>query len=265
MSQASLLELLDAADLYPPAFDAEFCWREDPPAAAPSPAVTTDAAGEWNNYSPDAVDGQAIIDTLRDAPPATFGLAVVPDPPRVDPPAPPARTLREGVDAIAEMLEEIDAIEQDEELSAEEREAATNIVIALLLPALAGTRKKVDSTNAVLAMYEHLVAAAKCERDRLTKRIRRFERCGERLESYVLATLEASKLPRLEGETSTLELRLNPASVLFVDGIDFGRDLDDEFLRWTCEPKKTEIKAAIKAQREVPGAFLKRLPRLVRS
>lgn len=259
-----LLSLLDRVeDVYPPLFDAEFCWREDP---APARPATTDRSGERNDYSPDAVDGQALIETLRNAPPATFGLSVVPGAPRVDPaPPPPARTLREGVDAIAQMVEEIDAIEQDEELTPAEREAATKAVIAALLPALAGTRKKVDSTNSVLAMYEHLVAAAKGERDRLTKRIRRFERCGERLTQYVLATLTASRLEQLDGETSTLTRRLNPASVVFVEGIDFEADLEDEFLRWKAEPDKVAIKAAIKAKREVPGASLVKLPKLVRS
>lgn len=202
-------------------------------------------------------------DDMPDVAPATFGLSLVPDPPAPLPVG--ARTLRGGLDAIAEILEEIDAISQDEELSAEEREAASALLVAALIPELAGTKKKVDTTNAVIGMYEHLVAAGKGERDRLVKRIRRFERCIERLESYVLATLTASKLDRLEGETSTLRRQLNPHSVAFVDGMDYERDLDDEFLRWTCEPNKTAIKTAIKAKRDVPGASLVRLPRLVRS
>lgn len=238
---AELLSFLDGPDLYPPAFDSEFCWDEE-----------------------------FAADPVRDAPPATFGLALVPDPAAAiqtysPVPDPPARTLREGVDAIAALVEEIDAIELDEELSTEEREAAVRILIENLLPILAGTKKKVDSTNAVLAMFEHLAASAKCERDRLAKRVRKYERNVERLESYVLATLTASKLDCLEGETSTLRKQLNPASVVFAQGMDFERDLDDEFLRWTSEPNKTAIKAAIKAKRAVPGASLVRLPRLVRS
>lgn len=196
----------------------------------------------------------------EDVPPATFGLSLVP-PPAAAPP-PEQRTLRERLDATADLLERIDAVEQDPDLSPAEREAATKPLIESVLPMIAGTKDKVDATNATLAMYESLAAAARSERDRLAARVRKFERNVERLESYVLATLEASKLDRLDGHTSTLERKLNPASVVIAEGAE----LADEFLRYPDpEPDKVKIKAAIKARRAVPGASLVRLPRLVRS
>lgn len=131
-----------------------------------------------------------------------------------------------------------------------------------LIEKLAGTREKVDNTTKVLAAFEHAAEAAALEAARLTARKQYFERQKQRLEAYVIATLEASDLIELDGETSTLKLRLNPPSV----AISEGAQLAGEFLRVPApQPDKAAIKAALVAGEEVPGCTLERTKRLVRS
>jgi hypothetical protein len=218
MSQ-ELVDLLDGADLYPPAFDGEFSWPEDAPETAP----------------------------------ATFGLSLVADPPV-------KKSLRahiEGVDAIAQTVESLD----DEQLDDEARDELS----AMLIAAIAGTKRKVDDTARVLSMFAHLEAAAKSERDRLDKRAKYFARQSERLETYLLATLEASKLDRLDGETSTLRRQRNPPRVVIAEGAS----VPHQFLVYPDapppHPDKAAIAKALKAKRTVAGCSLVADYRLVRS
>ncbi len=219
-----LLSFLDGPDLYPPAFDAEFSWPED---------------------------------AVRDAPPATFGLAIVPDPPAVPPAKISLRAHIEGVDAIAQTVESLDP----DDLTPEDRDELS----AMLIAAIAGTKRKTDDTARVLAMFEHLEAAAKGERDRLDARMKYFARQTQRLTDYILATLDASQLDRLDGETSTLRRQKNPARLVIAEGAT----IPEEFLVYpdppAPHPDKDAIKRAIKAKREIFGCSLAATFRLVRS
>jgi hypothetical protein len=187
-----------------------------------------------------------------------------PDPaPHQRPANPPARqSLRShisDVDAIADTIESLD----DEELD----EATRDELSAMLIEAIAGTRAKVDSTAKVLAMFEAMEAAPDAEIARLQKRKAFYARQRERLEKYVIATMDASGLTHLDGEISTLRKRLNPPAAV-PDAAVLG-PLAPEFVRppkpapW--EPVKSAIKAAIAAGRQVPGWACVQTPRLVRS
>jgi hypothetical protein len=227
-TQPSLLDFLEGADLHPPSYDANFSWPDDDPHAEP---------------------------------PATFGLSLVPCQPVATAPDPPAKiSLRqhiEGVDAIADAIEQLDA----KDLTPEVRDELS----AALIGAIAGTKRKVDDTARVLAMFEHLGAAAKAEKDRLAKREAFYARQFERLNDYVLATLEASKLPKIEGETSTLRRQKNPPRLVIAPGTKIA----DEWLVYPDapppQPDKDAIKRAIKAKRVVEGCSLEADYRLVRS
>jgi hypothetical protein len=223
----------DLLDPYAPAYDSEYSWPEDQPTNGIEVAPPID----WHPGDPN---------------PEASGIALVPR--RI--------TLREhieGVDAILLTIGDLD----DEELTPEAKDELS----AMLIAALAGTKKKVDSTAGAMASLEHKLEADKAERDRLAKRVQRDERQLERLEDYVLALLEASGLDSIEGETSTLKRRANPPSI--VNDTSLAGPLAREFVR---EPKpapwsedKTSIKIAIKAGRLVPGFACASTMRLVRS
>lgn len=208
---------------------------------------TLDLFGEWTDT----------VDRVDPEPGRQTGLSLV----RRDSPS-PRQTLRghiEGVDAIADAIEQLDAEDLDEELRDE--------LSASLISALAGTRAKVDATARTLAMFEHLSAAARGEKERLAAREAYYDRQLERLTDYVRATMVASELTRLDGETSTLQLRRNPASV--APDAAIAGPMAREFVRpprpamWA--PDKDAIKRAIAAGREVPGWSTVQTSRLVRS
>jgi hypothetical protein len=165
-----------------------------------------------------------------------------------------------STDAIAAAIDQLDDDGIEPELRAD--------LIAALVDAIAGTRQKVDATNGVLAMLEARAAAAKAEIARLDKRAGKATRDYARLEAYVLATLEEKQIDRLEGETSTLARRLNPASVI----VDDPAAIPVAFLRWPPQPPpppeqpdKVAIKAALKAGLKVAGCRLAQTAKLVRS
>jgi hypothetical protein len=185
-----------------------------------------------------------------DAPAARAQLAVV-----------PKRSLRDHVEGIDLIIETIEALEDDGELTDETRDQLS----AMLVTELAGTRRKVDNVNGALATWESLDAAAAKEIERLQKRRSRFARLTERLELHVLALLEASKLPAIEGNISTLARKKNPPSVQIADAAAVPAD----YLRTPPAPKpvpdKTLIKSALQAGAEIPGCTLAAGYRLVRS
>lgn len=172
----------------------------------------------------------------------------------------PKKTLREhlsDVDAIADTIEALDA----EDLSDEDREQLSR----MLIEAITGTKRKVDNSTQVLAMYEHLETAALAEGVRLQLRAKRFARQRERLETYLIATLEASGLKKLDGETSAIALRTCPERVV----IDDESAIPPAFLRLpappAATPDKTAIKQAIAGGFTVAGAHVERGRKLVRS
>ena len=135
----------------------------------------------------------------------------------------------------------------------------------MLIGAIAGTKRKVDATANVFAMFETLEAGAKAEKERLAKREAFYARQIARLTEYVTITMRTSSLDRLDGETSTLALRRNPPSVV----IEPGARLDDEWLVYPDAPPPRADKAAIgralKAGFQIAGATLAQTTRLVRS
>jgi hypothetical protein len=171
------------------------------------------------------------------------------------------RALVATVEGIADAIEALDPNDLDPETRA--------AMSAQLIEALAGTREKVDRTAGVLAMFEHLEAAAAAECKRLKTRTEFYARQRERLETYVLAVLQASNIARLDGETSSLQAKKNPPSVVIVDE----DSIPTEYLRWPEEPPppppvpdKKLIAQSLKADpASVPGCRLEQGSRLVRS
>ena len=162
-----------------------------------------------------------------------------------------------GVDAIIDTIESLD----DETLD----DAARLELSEMLIAELAGTRRKVDNVSAALATWESLEAAASREIERLEARRVRFARLRTRLEDYTLALMEASQLPKLEGDVATLTRRSNPPSVYIEDAAA----VPAAYKRTPATPApvadKTAIGRAIKAGAVVPGARLVQTSRLVRS
>ena len=169
-------------------------------------------------------------------------------------------TLVDRIDEISTILETLDSLSDDEH-SPEFREELE----LQLVTAISGTREKVDRTSAVLGALQAASEGAACEIARLVQRKKSLEAAAERLTGYVLATISASGLKKLDGHTSTLAARNNPPSVRIAEGAT----VPDEYLRYPPPPPptpdKTALKLAIQAGAEIAGITVVQTQRLVRS
>lgn len=179
-------------------------------------------------------------------------------------PAAPSLSLYQLVADVDNIAALVDALDQDGELTPDLVEQLQRDLIA----AIAGTKQKVDRTAGVLASFEMAEASANTEIARLEKRAARFKRMKASLDSYVLSILDASKLDKLDGETSTLARRKNPPSVV----VDDEAAVPTDFLRWPeprpdppPAPDKALIKKALAGGADVAGCRLVATARLVRS
>lgn len=177
---------------------------------------------------------------------------------------PPRISLREHIAEVDALIELVESL--DESNAAELSPGVVEQLQRDLISALAGTKQKVDNTARVLADFETGIAAAKAEEKRLKARAEYLERQKDRLEQYVLATLEASGLKKIDGHTSTLAARTNPAKVVVDVEVE---DLPFDYIRTPPiprdEPDKKKIAEALKRGEEIPGCHLIQTTRLVRS
>jgi Siphovirus Gp157 len=135
-------------------------------------------------------------------------LAVVPSPAVT---AAPLYVIEDRLAALIETAELV-SVEQEQEFRAEFQAALT-----------AASVDKRDRAGQFLAHLEQQIDFAKFEIDRLRQRKATCERALERLENYVIGTIEnlgtdgKGKYRRLEGKTTTFSLRACPPSVEVAD------------------------------------------------
>jgi hypothetical protein len=200
-------------------------------------------------------------------------LAVVPSPAVT---AAPLYVIEDQLAALIETAELVSP-EQEQEFRTEFQNALTAAV------------DKRDRVGQLLAHLEQQIDFARFEIDRLRQRRSVFERALERLENYVVETIEnlgtddKGKYRRLEGKTTTFSLRACPPSVEVIDesavpvehktlsvklpavtweqlldGLDV--ELRAAVLELVKRPEvavdKRSIKAAIDGGADVPGAGL---------
>jgi hypothetical protein len=200
-------------------------------------------------------------------------LAVVPSP------AVTAAPLYVIEDCLAAMIETAELVspEQEQEFRAE------------FQAALSAAVEKRDQVGHFLAHLQQQIGFARFEIDRLRQRKAAGERAFERLENYVIETIESlgtdskGKFGRLEGKTTTFSIRACPPSVEAMDEsaipaeyktltlklpavmweqLLVGLDIEQRaaVLRQVRSPEvsvdKRMIKAAIDGGADVPGARL---------
>lgn len=112
---------------------------------------------------------------------------------------------------------------QLEEMLAEPFEYETPELVEYVKKTFLALQEKRDSFCAFLAWLEGQQHMGEQEQDRLEYRIKRIEAARKRLEKLAIDTIRSlgpdakGKWKRLEGQTSTLSLAKNPASVEVVD------------------------------------------------
>lgn len=158
--------------------------------------------------------------------------------------------LETGLAALIQQLEDADSDEARAELAERVGEYLT------------AAEEKRDRFVQFLRHLDVQVQFAEEESKRILQRAKAFREARERLAQYALAAMEAAGTEQLEGRTSTLRRRMNPPAVVIDDPLL----VPQRFFRWpdppAPTPDKAEIKKALTAGKEVPGARLERGVRL---
>ena len=151
--------------------------------------------------------------------------------------------------AIHDYLEALFDTYDGTEEGSPEREALT-LEIAVYLEA---EIRKVDSIAGYLGHCESQQDFAVQEIKRLQERKQSFARKQARLEDYILRVMNMAGRSKLEGRTSTLQLKSCPPSVEVINQAL----VPQEYIRTTITESvdKTAAKAALKTQ-EIPGLRL---------
>lgn len=142
--------------------------------------------------------------------------------------------------AIADMLATYPELADDETLRADMLEAESDLhrIIERAI------REKLDADTLAAAVKERL--------SDLGERKRRSERKSEAMNALVHSLMEAADLPKLVLTDATISLT-KPRTIVEITDVDA---LPQGFVRIERIAKKTELKAALEAGEQVPGATL---------
>src|SRR5712664_1640551 len=113
----------------------------------------------------------------------------------------PTCTLYEIEYELTYLLDTLEGLVPEEEEMRLELEGA-------IFRAVRAEIQKVDGISHMLAHFESQAQLAAAESKRLQARQKAFERSAERLELYVRKAMELAGVKKLEGQTTTLSLRV---------------------------------------------------------
>lgn len=116
--------------------------------------------------------------------------------------------------------------------------------------------QEADKVDRMVAFVRHQLELAEyCRKEaqRLQKKARAAEEVSARLKAHYMAIMTANGLEKIKGNAYTL--RIGKTEV--VDIPDDWDGIDDKFLKVTVEPRKADIKKALKAGETVGGCTLK--------
>lgn len=158
----------------------------------------------------------------------------------------PGMTLYEISDHLVALLDTLDMCVTDEERAQCKAEIDRYIEAEL---------HKVDNVCRFLAHLESQAALADEEIKRLKQRGAVFANAQERLEQYIIRGMQMRNLRKMNGDTSTLTLRVNQPAV----------EIDDmqllpavyKTIKQEIVPDKKAIKSAIVGGESVAGAHLR--------
>jgi hypothetical protein len=157
----------------------------------------------------------------------------------------PRGSLYEITDHLAALFDTVDMAETEEQRQAIGAEIANYLEAEV---------RKVDGVASYLAHCEAQQQLAAAEIQRLQNRKEAYERREEHLKQYVISIMEANKLKKLEGATSTLSLRACPASVEVLD--EAAVPAEFMIVKQVVSLDRKAIKAALESDVDVPGVDL---------
>jgi len=138
------------------------------------------------------------------------------------------------------LLREYPELEGDEQLRVDTFDGETS---------LNGVLKRLCN---VLNSTDALLEGVRVDAEQLSKRRNRFMARKDAARDMIRQLMEAGKMDKLELSNVTLSLKAKPRSVVITDESALPVDM----FRYEAKPKRDEIKKALLAGKEVPGAQL---------
>ncbi|MDJ0730956.1 MAG: siphovirus Gp157 family protein [Crocosphaera sp.] len=154
---------------------------------------------------------------------------------------------------IIELENLINQLQDSEELSEEEKEVKINQLFSEWLNADTNFDEKAEKVAHYIKYLEAITEARKAEAKRLRVLASMSEKQGTKLREYLIREMQRVNKTKIEGVTCKLSMRKKQPSIcLKVDP----KELPDEFKRVKIEPNLTEIRKALKSQKDLEWAFL---------
>ncbi len=161
-------------------------------------------------------------------------------------------TLWNISEEMIELENLITQLQDSEELSEEEKEDKINQLFSEWLTADTNFEEKAEKVAHYIKYLEAITEARKAEAKRIRVLASMSEKQGNKLRDYLIREMQRVNKTKIEGVTCKLSMRKKPPSIcLKVEP----EDLPDEFKRVKIEPNLTEIRKALKSEKDLDWAF----------
>ncbi|MDJ0661800.1 MAG: siphovirus Gp157 family protein [Crocosphaera sp.] len=147
----------------------------------------------------------------------------------------------------------INQLQDSEDLSEEEKEVKINQLFSEWLTADTNFEEKAEKVAHYIKYLEAITEARKAEAKRIRVLASMSKKQGDKLRKYLIREMQRVNKTKIEGVTCKLSMRKKQPSIcLKVEP----QELPDEFKRVKIEPNLTEIRKALKSQKDLDWAFL---------
>ncbi|EAZ88773.1 siphovirus Gp157 family protein [Crocosphaera chwakensis] len=153
---------------------------------------------------------------------------------------------------IIELENLINQLQESEELNEEEKEVKINQLFSNWLNADTQFDEKAEKVAHYIKYLEAITEARKAEAKRIRVLASMSEKQGDKLRKYLIKEMQRVNKTKIEGVTCKLSMRKKQPSIcLKVEP----EELPDEFKRVKIEPNLTEIRKALKSEKDIDWAF----------
>ena len=161
---------------------------------------------------------------------------------------------------FSELFSQLDEILDNEELTLEDKTLAEQAWFDTLEMIEAELEDKAESIAVFAKQLSSEADIIKKEENSLTKRRQARERTVERLKAYLLQSMDAVSLKKIDKPRARISVRSNAESVRIENDKDFiswAMKNHEDLLRYKDpEISKTAVKEALSEGEEIPGASL---------
>lgn len=170
--------------------------------------------------------------------------------------------LYEISDTFMTLFNSLESMTDDEELTPEEKEDRETAWFDTLEMLEEEFTDKAENVAAYIKMLKGEAEVLKAEEQELSRRRKAKERRAESLKAYLLSSMQAVSLSKIDRPMAQISIRNNAETAVFSDESGFIRWAEedhDDLLRYKApEIDKTAVKKYLQAGGEIPGVKLAR-------